>query len=291
VNLFHLTRALSGQDQVSGDDGKGSVNWGLSEVTVRFGGRVALDGVSLSAAPGQVTAVVGGDGAGKTTLLRVLVGLIRPRSGTVARPPRNQLGYFSAASGVYPDLTVAQNLSFSAAAYHTRDRERADELLEVAGLAGVTDRLAGHLSGGMRQKLGLAMAMLHRPVLLVLDEPTTGVDPVSRAELSRLIVRAAAAGTAVVLATAYLDEAERAGAVVVLDAGRVLRSGAPGDIIAGLPGTVVATPTRPAGPRSWRRGAAWHAWLPPGTPAPADATSARVDLQDAVLVAALEDGQ
>jgi ABC-2 type transport system ATP-binding protein len=265
------------------------MTWGVSDVTVRLGHRVALDQVSLRAVPGQVTAVVGGDGAGKTTLLRVLVGLVGPRPGTVTRPPTEQLGYFSAASGVYPDLTVAENLAFAAAAYRVRDSRRRDELLQLAGLAAVTDRLAGRLSGGMRQKLGLTMAMLHRPALLVLDEPTTGVDPVSRAELSRLIARAAAAGTAVVLATAYLDEAERAGAVVALDAGRVLRSGTPDDIIGGLPGQVVATGTRPDGQASWRRGAGWHVWLPPGAAVPAGATPTRIDLEDAVLVAALED--
>jgi ABC-2 type transport system ATP-binding protein len=267
------------------------MNWGVSAVTVRFGRRVALDQVSLTAEHGQVTAVVGGDGSGKTTLLRVLVGLVRPEPGTVRRPSRERLGYFCAASGVYPDLTVGENLSFAATAYHVRSRRRTDELLETAGLTAATGRLAGHLSGGMRQKLGLVMAMVHQPDLLVLDEPTTGVDPVSRAELSGLITRAAAAGTAVVLATAYLDEAERAAAVVALDAGRVLRSGTPDGIIAGLPGEVVATPARPDGPPSWRRGAGWHAWLAPGTPVPAGATRADVDLEDAVLVAALEDGR
>jgi ABC-2 type transport system ATP-binding protein len=117
------------------------MSWGAVDVTVRLGRRVALERVSLDAVPGQVTAVVGGDGAGKTTLLRVLVGLIRPGSGTVTRPPADQLGYFGAASGVYPDLTVAENLSFAAAAYHVEDRRRKDEMLEIAGLATVTDRL------------------------------------------------------------------------------------------------------------------------------------------------------
>src|SRR5205823_11493913 len=135
--------------------------------------------------------------------------VVYPDSGTVRRPSTHRVGYFSAASGVYPDLTVAENLSFAATAYHARDPQRQRELLAAAGLSDVTDRLAGNLSGGMRHKLGLVMAMVHDPELLVLDEPSTGIDPVSRAELSSLVVRAAAAGTAVVLSTAYLDEAER----------------------------------------------------------------------------------
>jgi ABC-2 type transport system ATP-binding protein len=264
------------------------MNWGVSGVTVRFDDRVALEEVSLDAAPGSVTAVVGGDGAGKTTLLRVLVGVIRPDSGSVRRPPTEQLGYFCAASGVYTDLTVAENLSFAATAYRARDRQRRAELLDAAGLAHVTDRLAGHLSGGMRQKLGLVMAMLHNPALLVLDEPSTGVDPVSRSELSRLIVRAAAGGTAVVLSTAYLDEAERANTVLVLDAGRTLRSGPPEQIVATVPGRVESSATRPDTDRCWRRGSGWHEWVPPDAPATQGAHPAPVDLEDAVIVAALE---
>jgi ABC-2 type transport system ATP-binding protein len=267
------------------------MSWGVRDVTVRLGDHLALDHVDLDAAPGAITAVVGGDGSGKTTLLRVLVGAVRPDSGTVRRPAPEQVGYFSAASGVYTDLTVAENLSFAATAYHARDNRRQAELLDSAGLAQVTHRLAGHLSGGMRQKLGLVMAMLHDPALLVLDEPSTGVDPVSRTELSRLIVRAAAAGSAVVLSTAYLDEAERATSVLVLDAGRPLRSGSPEDIIATVPGHVVVRATRPAGDRSWRRGPGWHEWVPPGLPGPPPGPPADVDLEDAVIVATLQRGR
>jgi ABC-2 type transport system ATP-binding protein len=264
------------------------VSWGVSDVTVRFGDRVALDAVSLDVSPGAVTAVVGGDGAGKTTLMRVLVGAVRHDWGTVRRPPREQLGYFSGAAGVYTDLTVAENLSFAATAYHYGDAHRRGALLDAAGLSQVTGRLAGKLSGGMRQKLGVVMAMLHDPKLLVLDEPSTGVDPVSRTELSRLIVRAAAAGAAVVLSTVYLDEAERANTVLVLDAGRTLRRGPPDEIIATVPGRVVSSTTRPDTDRSWRRGAGWHEWLPPHVCTPHNGRPARVDLEDAVIVAALE---
>jgi ABC-2 type transport system ATP-binding protein len=235
-----------------------------------------------------VTAVVGGDGAGRTTLLRCLAGALAPSSGRVRRPDPRRAGYLPAGSGVYPDLSVAQNLAFRAAAYRlgaTPARERSEELLDRVGLAAARDRLGGQLSGGMRQKLGVIAAMLHRPDLLVLDEPTTGVDPVSRADLWWLIARAAADGAAVVFATSYLDEAERAFDVLALDAGRTLASGTPDQIIAAMPGTLRVSDERPAGEaarRAWRRAARWRVWDPAGTePGPAP------DLQDAVTVAAL----
>ena len=167
-------------------------------------------------------------------------------------PPRWRTGYLPAGSGTYPDLSVAENLAFRATAYRIPPqtaRQRSAELLERAGLDEVTGRLAGQLSGGMRQKLGVIAAMLHRPDLLVLDEPTTGVDPVSRADLWWLIARAAADGAAVVLATSYLDEAERAHHVLVLDAGSELASGTPDQIVAAMRGTLTVTGTRPAGAR------------------------------------------
>jgi ABC-2 type transport system ATP-binding protein len=262
--------------------------WGVRALTVRYGDRVALDDVTLDAPPGSVTAVVGGDGAGKTTLLRALVGGLRPDAGTVRRPPASEIGYFPGSSGVYPDLTVDENLDFAARAYRVPGDGRRGRLLHAAGLTGVGHRLAGQLSGGMRQKLGLVMAMLHEPALLVLDEPSTGVDPVSRAELSGLISRAAAAGTAVVLSTAYLDEAERAGYVLVLDRGRVLRAGDPDSITASVPGLVVTSAARPDGRWSWRRSGGWRSWVPPGDAAAPGGEPATVDLEDAVVVAALE---
>jgi ABC-type multidrug transport system ATPase subunit len=155
-----------------------------------------------------VTCVVGGDGAGKTTLLRALVGLAPLASGVVLRPSATDIGYLSAGTGVYLDLTVRENLDFTAQAYGVRERKYGG-LLERAGLADVQDRLGAQLSGGMRQKLGVVMALSHHPRLVVLDEPTTGVDPVSRAEMARLIAASAAEGAAVVFTTSYLDEAER----------------------------------------------------------------------------------
>ena len=156
-------------------------------------------------------------------------------------------------------------------------------------------RLAGQLSGGMRQKLGVIAAMVHRPDLLVLDEPTTGVDPVSRADLWWLIARAAAGGAAVVLATSYLDEAERAQDVLVLDAGTELGSGTAEQIVAAMPGTLTVTSGRPAGEagrRAWRREGRWRAWDPAGLDAvgavaPDSGDVVAPDLQDAVTVAIL----
>lgn len=262
--------------------------WGVRDLTVRYGGRRALDRVSLRARAGQVTAVVGGDGAGRTTLLRCLAGALAPTSGQVTRPGPERIGYLPASSGVYPDLTVRQNLAFHAAAYGlgaALTRERTGHLLDRAGLTQASERLAGHLSGGMRQKLGVIAALLPGPDLLILDEPTTGVDPVSRVDLWWLIARAAADGAAVVFATSYLDEAERALAVLVLDAGRELASGTPAQITAAMPGTLRVSDERPAGEegsRSWRRGRRWRVWDPAGRQ-----PGITPDLQDAVTVASL----
>ncbi len=263
--------------------------WGASALRLSYDGALALDGVSVAVTAGQVTAVVGGDGAGKTSLLRCLAGVLRPDAGEVRSPAKSRIGFLPASSGIYPDLTVAENLAFRATAYGLRGAaaaRRAAELAEQAGLAAARDRLAAQLSGGMRQKLGVIAALLHRPELLILDEPSTGVDPVSRSGLWWLIASAAADGAAVILATTYIDDAQRAADVLVLDAGRPLASGAPEQIIRRMPGSVRAVATRPATELAWRRGAGWRVWCPPGSTEAAGA-SAEPDLQDAVIVAAL----
>jgi ABC-2 type transport system ATP-binding protein len=284
--------------------------WGTADVCVRHGGTLALDHVTFRAVPGRVSAIVGGDGAGRTTLLRCLAGALAVSSGQVRLPAPGRIGYLPAGSGTYPDLSVAENLAFRAAAYRVPPaaaRERGGQLLERAGLAAARDRLAGQLSGGMRQKLGVIAAMLHRPGLLVLDEPTTGVDPVSRADLWWLIARAAADGAAVVFTTSYLDEAERALDVLALDSGRVLATGTPAEIVAAMPGTLRVSDGRPDGEarrRAWRRGGRWRIWDPagpperpapavPGIPRPGGSSRSTAgaavvpDLQDAVTVAVL----
>jgi ABC-type multidrug transport system ATPase subunit len=273
--------------------GAGLPVWGARQVCVSYGKTVALSNVSLPAPAGQVTAVVGGDGAGKSTLLRCLAGALEPDSGEIRRPAKERAGYLPASSGIYPDLTVAENLDFRAQGYGMSRRlatQRAAEYLDRAGLSQAADRLAGQLSGGMRQKLAVIAAMLHQPELIVLDEPTTGVDPVSRSGLWWLIARAAAEGCAIVLATTYLDEAERCASVLALDAGHALAAGTAEEIAAAMPGSLRAAPGRPAGDaaaRSWRRAGRWRVWEPDGT-AEADGNGAiRPDLADAVTVAAL----
>jgi ABC-2 type transport system ATP-binding protein len=272
----------------------GADSYGASEVSVKHGKVAALTGVSVSVPAGQVTAVVGGDGAGKTTLLRCLAGTLAPDAGTVRKPAKERTGYLPASSGIYPDLTVAQNLDFRAIAYgidRAAARERTAEYLDRAGLSFAANRLAGQLSGGMRQKLAVIAAMLHKPDLLVLDEPTTGVDPVSRSGLWWLIARAAAEGSAIVMATSYLDEAERCTSVLVLDVGRGLATGTPQEIVAAMPGTIRAVQRHPEGEaaaRTWRRGGHWRVWMPAGgETADPGGTPVEPDLQDAVTVAAL----
>lgn len=265
------------------------MTWGVTDLVVRFGDELAVSRVSIEVPPASITVLLGGDGSGKTTILRVLAGALEPTEGEVNRPPSQDIGYVSARGGAYPDLTVTENLSFSSAAYgcsRAQLRARAQDLLARTGLTGARDRLAGNLSGGMRQKLALAMALIHDPLLLVLDEPTTGVDPVSRAELWRMMARSAADGAGLVVATSYTDEAERAANVVVLDEGRTLARGRPQEVLAAVPGRVFESATRPSGVEAWRRGRLWRSWSAEGT-RPPGGSEAVVDFEDAVIIAEL----
>ena len=258
--------------------------FGVRAVSVSFDGREALGDVSLDAKPGEVTTVVGGDGAGKSTLLRVLARRILPETGTVTAPSGSRIGLLPATSGSWAALTVTQNLEFAASAARLRNRKsRLTDLIGRAGLTPAKDRLAAQLSGGMRRKLGVIMAMVANPELLLLDEPTTGVDPVSRVELWGLVSQAAADGAAVVTATNYLDEAERADGVCVLHEGRVLLAGSPTALVDLAPGSFW-TDDLPEGRFVWRRGRTSHHWderLPP------ERRSSRPDLHDVVVAAAL----
>ena len=195
-----------------------------------------------------------------------------PGARYAGRAPQ-RIGYLPPGTGVYDDLSVAENLEFRSAVFGMTDAAASrgggvGEYLERTGLAAARDRLAGQLSGGMRRKLGVIAAMLPEPELLVLDEPTTGVDPVSRADLWWLIARAAAGGAAVLMSTTYLDEAARAAHVLVLDAGRTLAAGTPAEIVASIPGTIAVAPDRPDREderrRAWRRAGAWRVWQPVG---------------------------
>ncbi len=260
----------------------------VHNLTVRRGHVLALDDVSLETPGGRITAVVGGDGAGKTTLLEAMVGLVPATGGGVDLVDRRDVGYMPSGAGSWADLTVDENVAFIGGAYGLTGAalaQRADDLLGRADLLGVRDRLVGNLSGGMRQKFGFVLAMLHEPNLLIMDEPTTGVDPVSRVELWRLISEAATSGTAVVISTTYMDEAERAGWVAVLEHGRVLLSGTPDDLITSSPGevTLVSAPDR--ADLAWRSGDRYRQWWPHGAPA-GDPLPA-ITLEDVCVVASL----
>jgi ABC-2 type transport system ATP-binding protein len=212
---------------------------------------VALDGISAVIQPGMMTGLVGPDGAGKTTLLRLIAGLLRPTSGRVvvfghdmtsdAAAAHPDIGYMPQRFGLYEDLSVAENLDLFAdlhAMASTVRAERISRLLRFTGLGPFTSRLAGQLSGGMKQKLGLACALLSRPRLLLLDEPSVGVDPASRRELwtivTAMLEEGRDDGMAAVWATAYLDEAERCGHVMLLHEGRLLAQGPPADFLAAM---------------------------------------------------------
>jgi len=236
---------------------------------------VALDGIDAAIEPGIITGLVGPDGAGKTTLLRLIAGLLRPTAGNVrvlghdmatdAAAVHPSIGYMPQAFGLYEDLSVAENLDLFAD-LHAMPRDlraaRIERLLRFTGLAPFTTRLAGKLSGGMKQKLGLACALLSRPRLLLLDEPSVGVDPVSRRELwaivTAMLEEGRADGMAVVWATAYLDEAARCGRVLLLHQGKLLTDAPPDEFLAPLRGRVFRLIVPAGGRRAIARQAAQH---------------------------------
>jgi ABC-2 type transport system ATP-binding protein len=266
------------------------VTYGVRSATVRFHGSVALDDVTVEVGPGTVVAVVGGDGAGKTTLLRALVGEVRLDAGTVEAPPPQAIGYLPATAGSWPALTVRQNMDFAGGVFGLSGAEldtRREMLLARAGLLEATDRLASQLSGGMRRKLGFSMAMLHDPQLLVLDEPSTGIDPVSRVDLWRMVSEASAAGAAVLLSTTYLDEAERANHLLALDEGHVLARGSVDEVLGSLDGTITHSPQPHGAEWSWRRGRLHHEYWPVGQSLPPGAVPATPDLEDVVIALSL----
>jgi ABC-2 type transport system ATP-binding protein len=214
-------------------------------------GPAALDGVTATISAGRVTGLVGPDGAGKTTLLRLLAGLLAPTEGKLsvcgfdpiseASALREEIGYMPQRFGLYEDLSVLENLTLYAdlrGVVGSSRKETFERLLAFTDLARFTDRRAGALSGGMKQKLGLACAMLRSPRLLLLDEPSVGVDPISRRELWRMVYALIERGVGVVWSTAYLDEAENCAEVLVLNEGRVLYQGDPKAMTASVAGRV-----------------------------------------------------
>ena len=262
------------------------MTYAVRSASVRFGRTLALDDVTLVVEPGSVVAVVGGDGAGKTTLLRTLVGQLHLEQGEVDAPPREAIGYLPASAGSWLSLSVAQNMNFVGGIYGLSGdalASRRDELLDRAQLRPVLDRLSSQLSGGMRRKLGFSMAMVHDPPLLVLDEPSTGIDPVSRVDLWRLVSEAASAGAAVVMSTTYLDEAERAASLLALDEGRTLASGTLADVLASFSGAITATATPQRRTWAWRRGREYHEYWPATAEVPVGAVVVTPDLEDVII--------
>lgn len=220
-------------------------------LTKQFGTLTAVAAVNLDVPVGSVFGLLGPDGAGKSTLLKMLATVLTPTAGdatidgrsiiTDAAGVRPRIGYMPQQFCMYPDLTVAENVEFFATIRgvgRAERRDRAAALLGSLGLAEFTNRRAGRLSGGMKQKLMLATTLMTDPDLLLLDEPTTGVDPLSRREFWRIIADLHAQGRTLVVATPYMDEAERCTDIAFLDTGQITRAGTPAEIKALVPGVL-----------------------------------------------------
>lgn len=219
----------------------------------RFGDVVAVNELTFTVDRGELFGLLGPDGAGKTTTLRMLAGVLRPTAGdalingiSVVRDPeatKRQIAYMSQRFGLYGDLTVLENLAFYADLYQVPRQERAarmERLFHFSNLGPFKDRLAGKLSGGMKQKLGLSCALIHQPELLLLDEPTFGVDPISRRDLWLIVHDMVAQGVTVVVSTAYMDEAERFDRLAILHQGRLLALDRPTVLQQALEGEVLS---------------------------------------------------
>lgn len=258
-------------------------------LTKRFGGLTAVDSLDLEVSRGEIFGLVGPDGSGKTTTLRLLCGLLDPTEGLVhvagraipgeLEAVKDNIGYMAQRFGLYVDLTVQENMSFYADLFGISTIERkalTERLLKMTRMEPFRSRAAGKLSGGMKQKLALMCTLLHRPQVLFLDEPTNGVDPVSRRDFWAILYQLVKDGMTVMITTAYLDEAERCNRVGLMHRGRLIRCDSPDalktrlaelcyeveapdlraarDFFAGIPGVVSVEPA----------GAALHLFLSPG---------------------------
>jgi ABC-2 type transport system ATP-binding protein len=226
----------------------------LDRVAKKYGTVVAVQSLTMSVERGEMFGLIGPDGAGKTTAIRLMCGLLKPDAGSVrvlGRDPvsahlqvTQSIGYLSQRFSLYGDLTIDENIAFFAEIHglrmsDPRIRDRRTRLLELTQLASFRDRIADRLSGGMKQKLALACTLVHEPQLIVLDEPTTGVDPVSRREFWKLLSEFLAQGITILMATPYLDEAERCSRVALLHEGQLLALDSPASLRASLRGDVM----------------------------------------------------
>lgn len=206
---------------------------------------VAVDHISFEIKKGEIFSLVGPDGAGKTTTIRMMCGVLPPSDGTISllgldmrkdkAEIKNHIGYLSQKFSLYGDLTIDENIDFFAEIHRLKHyREKKEELLQFTRLAPFRNRLAAQLSGGMKQKLALACTLVHAPDIIFLDEPTTGVDPVSRRDFWKILSNLLKSGITIVVTTPYLDEAERSTRVALMNEGRILICDAPENIRAGF---------------------------------------------------------
>ncbi len=222
-----------------------SIGIRVENLRKKLGPNQALDGVTAFFEPAKLHGIIGPDGAGKTTLLRHLVGLLKANEGKIlfedgGKPVdfetvRPEMAYMPQQQSLYPDLSISEHLDFFRDLYRIPDplyRARREELLAITRLKPFEDRAAGKLSGGMYKKLGLMCALLQSPNLVLLDEPTNGVDPISRREFWEMLYRLVGQGILVLVTTAYMDEAERCGRVHVLEKGKMLIEGEPREVMA-----------------------------------------------------------
>jgi drug efflux transport system ATP-binding protein len=223
-----------------------------------FGLLRGVDGLNLQVRAGEMVGLVGPDGAGKTTTMRLLCGALKPTSGRIrvagyelpgqVEQAREHIGYLAQNFSLYGDLTVTENLEFFGEVFDIPDderRARSQELLTFAGLVKFADRPALALSGGMQKKLGLATALVHRPKVLLLDEPTGGVDPVARQEFWHLLIGLLRSGSAVLVSTPYMDEAMRFNRVFFMNKGRSLLDGTPRELMSRLEGRILELAAEP----------------------------------------------
>jgi ABC-2 type transport system ATP-binding protein len=221
----------------------------FQNVVKRYGAVQALRGVSFNVNRGEMFGLIGPDGAGKTTAIRAICGLMHVDEGTIHvlghdpvkqhRQVTGAIGYLSQRFSLYGDLSIDENIAFFAEIHGVSDyHARRDRLLEITQLTRFRDRLADQLSGGMKQKLALACTLVHEPQVILLDEPTTGVDPVSRREFWKLLSRFLAQGITILMSTPYLDEAERCSRIALLHEGKLLALDQPANLRASLAGTL-----------------------------------------------------